>query len=111
MEMRTSTIRKHLDTYKIASERKTTINHAFASALAPADAFDKDRVARAMEVLGQDPSGDLHCVYCFADAETWDHVVGLVKDGNLRGYGRQLGNLVPCCKNCNSSKGGKTFKA
>ena len=37
-------------------------------------------------------------------------MVGLVKDSELNGYGHQLGNLVPCCGDCNSSKGNKEWR-
>ena len=32
------------------------------------------------------------------------------KNNELRGYGHQIGNLVPCCKECNSKKGSKDYK-
>ena len=86
------------------------MNHAFASAIAPVDKYDEKLVSDALSFLGQDPDSDLECVYCQGVAETWDHLVGLVKKGQLRGYGHQIGNLVPCCRECNSSKGGKEFR-
>lgn len=39
------------------------------------------------------------CVYCGAGADTIDHVVPLVQGG-----GHELGNVVPACRSCNSSK-------
>jgi hypothetical protein len=38
------------------------------------------------------------------------HLVGLVEKGDLRGYGHQQGNLVPCCSRCNSAKGSKDWQ-
>lgn len=107
--MNVRTVKRHLAPYSILQRRRTTIHHAFASAVAPVDVFDEDRVAAAMRALGQDPN-DLKCVYCDLPAETWDHLVGLVKGSELRGYGHQIGNLVPCCKACNSRKGAKDWK-
>jgi hypothetical protein len=44
------------------------------------------------------------CAYCsVASAETVDHVVPLVRGGT-----NHEGNLVPCCKRCNSSKAART---
>lgn len=63
-----------------------------------------------MSVLGQNDLDHLVCVYCSAAAETWDHLVGLVKDSELNGYGHQIGNLVPCCRNCNSLKGNRNWR-
>ena len=108
--MKTKSIKRHLKPYSILKSRKTTINHAFASALAPHDPYDEDRIAEALRLLGQNPASDLTCVYCDREAETWDHLVGLVKDSNLYGYGHQVGNLVPCCKHCNSKKGNKDWR-
>ena len=105
--MKLAGIKKHLRSYSIVQRRKTTVNHAFASALAPCDDYDEKRVAEAMALLSQTDLNDLRCVYCYSEAETWDHLVGLVKDSELNGYGHQIGNLVPCCGGCNSSKGNK----
>lgn len=108
--MKARSIVSHLKPYSIYKKRRTTIAHAFASALAPSDDYDEDKVRAALEALGQDPNS-LHCVFCFAPAETWDHLVSLVKNGEPNGHGHQIGNLVPCCRHCNSSKGGKPFEA
>ena len=108
--MKLGTIKNHLKPYSIVARRRTTVNHAFASALAPCDPFDTERLAEAMTALGQDDHSRLTCVYCDAVAETWDHLVGLVKESELFGYGHQVGNLVPCCRACNSSKGNRDWK-
>lgn len=102
-------IRKHLQPYSIAKRRITTINHAFASAIAPSEAYDPMRTARAIKDLGQNPDEELNCVYCGRRAETWDHVYGLVRLKQYSGYGHTLGNLGPCCSKCNSRKGGKEW--
>lgn len=103
-------IRKHLKPYSIFQKRRTTVNHAFASALAPNDIYDEQIMDDALKVLGQDSNEYLYCVYCGNKAQTWDHLVGLVKDAQLRGYGHQIGNLVPCCRDCNSKKGSKDWR-
>jgi hypothetical protein len=108
--MKKQSIKSHLKPYSIFVKRKTTVNHAFASALAPTDTYDETLVDGALRVLGQDPDCDLACVYCGDKASTWDHLIGLVKDAELRGYGHQIGNLVPCCRDCNSSKGSKDWQ-
>ncbi|QBR39531.1 HNH endonuclease [Kerstersia gyiorum] len=100
-------IRSHLTPYIIVKRRKTTINHAFAAAIAPSDEYSDERVRDAITVLGQDPDHPLRCAYCNAPAKTWDHVFGTVKDSHFSGYGHRLGNLLPCCKSCNSAKGNK----
>lgn len=107
--MRLTDIKRHLRAYSIVQRRKTTINHAFASALAPCDVYDEHRLNDAMKMLKQTDPSSLRCVYCESVAETWDHLVGLVKNAELRGYGHQIGNLVPCCRNCNASKGSRPW--
>ncbi len=107
--MKKQSIKSHLTSYSIIRKRKTTINHAFASAIAPVDKYDEVALDAALRILGQNPD-DLRCVYCGSHADTWDHLIGLVKDEKLRGFGRQLGNLVPCCRACNSKKGSKDWE-
>ena len=108
--MKLKSIKRHLRPYSMVQRRKTTINHAFASAPAPCDDYDEKRLSEAMAMLGQTNLDDLRCVYCDSIAETWDHLVGLVKNSELNGYGHQIGNLVPSCAGCNSSKGNKDWR-
>ena len=108
--MRIKSIASHLRPYVMLARRRTTINHAFAAAVAPSDSYDEAAVAAAMRVLGQDPAGDLECAYCGAPAETWDHIEATVKNSRFSGYGHRLGNLLPCCKPCNSKKGNKSWQ-
>ena len=93
----------------MVKSRTTTISHAFAASIAPCDAFDDITVRRALQVLGQDPDAELLCAYCGSRAETWDHVNATVLDKKFSGYGHRLGNLLPCCKPCNSKKGNKEW--
>lgn len=90
--------------------RKSTFANAFASALAPHDNYDPDVVAEAMRDLDQDPYGELLCVYCGAEAATWDHVFNRVLKGDFSGHGHRIRNLVPCCRTCNESKGQKPWR-
>ncbi len=108
--MKKESIKTHLKRYSILQERKTTVNHAFASALAPNDNYDEQVMDDALRLLGQNPDDDLTCIYCGAKAQTWDHLIGLVKDSEFQGYGHQIGNLVPCCRDCNSKKGSKDWQ-
>jgi 5-methylcytosine-specific restriction endonuclease McrA len=45
---------------------------------------------------------DGRCAYCDAPADHKDHVVPLVRGGS-----DSIGNLLPACRKCNLSKGGK----
>lgn len=109
--MKRLSIRQHLRPYSILARRRTTINHAFASALAANDDYEDIRVLQALRDLGQDPDADLVCFYCDEHlAETWDHVFGLVEAEQYAGFGHTVGNLVPCCKECNSRKGNRPWR-
>lgn len=108
--MRLKSINRHLKAYSIFQKRKTTINHAFASAIAPFDKYDPVRLTVAMQVLGQTDIENLRCVYCDEFAETWDHLVGLVRNSEPNGNGHQIGNLIPCCRSCNSKKGNRDWR-
>lgn len=107
--MRIESIKAHLKGQTIM-KRKSTFSAAFASALAPFDAYDRESVAAGLEDLGQDPAGELSCVYCGAAAATWDHVFRRVVAGEFSGYGHLVRNLVPCCRTCNERKGGKSWR-
>jgi 5-methylcytosine-specific restriction endonuclease McrA len=107
--MHFSSVRSHLKPYVIVARRRTTINHAFAAAIAPSDIYDASNVKNAMLEIGQDPE-DLKCVYCELPAQTWDHVFATVKNSAFSGHGHRLGNLLPCCKPCNSAKGNKDWQ-
>lgn len=108
--MKKQSIKKHLQSYSIYGKRKSTLAHAFASALSVADTYEETKIDNAIKLLGQDPSQDLVCVYCGRSAKTWDHIMAIVKEGRFSGYGHQVGNLVPCCNECNSDKGNKDWK-
>jgi hypothetical protein len=110
-KMNPTSIRSHLKPYSISSKRRTTVAHAFASALGPCDEYDESKVEAALIALGQEDLDHLTCVYCGRPGQTWDHLENLVKAGQFNGYGHQIGNLVPCCRECNSEKGGKSFRA
>jgi hypothetical protein len=103
-------IKNHLKSYSIYAKRKTTINHAFASAIAPSDKFDEIKIKEAITSIGQNPEEELKCVYCNAPANTWDHIVAVVKNSQFSGYGHRIANLLPCCKPCNAQKGNKTWE-
>lgn len=107
--MRKTDIKRYLKDYSIYKNRKTTINHAFASSLSITDKYDDSVIDRALKILGQNPNLDLKCAYCDKPAETWDHIKAIVKAGSFSGFGHQIGNLLPCCKNCNSKKGNKNW--
>jgi len=102
--LKLDSIRNHLRPYSIFNKRRTTIAHAFASAIAVVEGYDRSRVADAIRALGQNPDSDLLCVYCGEPAQTWDHLRGLVKNKSWSGFGHTVANLVPCCKKCNSEK-------
>jgi 5-methylcytosine-specific restriction endonuclease McrA len=107
--MKKSDIKRHLNIYSIYKKRHTTINHAFASAISSFDNYEEKDIDKALQLLGQKPNALLKCLYCGKKANSWDHLNSLVKDGLYTGYGHQLGNLVPCCRKCNSAKGKKNF--
>lgn len=108
--MKKTDIKRHLQDYSIFYKRKTTLNHAFASAQSISDTYDEEKVNFAIRLLGQDPDKDLFCVYCEEPAETWDHIRAVVEKGEFSGHGHTISNLLPCCKNCNSKKGNKDWR-
>jgi HNH endonuclease len=106
--VKAASIKRYLKASTIMS-RKSTFTNAFASALAPYDAYSAEAVAGAMRDLGQDPDEELVCVYCGAPAATWDHLFNRVSGGEFSGHGHRIRNLVPCCRTCNERKGQKPW--
>lgn len=66
---------------------------------------DRERIAPGLTytqrraLLHQWRKSGTACVYCTSPATTVDHVIPLARGGT-----NYEGNLVPCCKRCNSSK-------
>ena len=108
--MKINSIKRHLKSYGIYQKRKTTISHAFASALSIPDKFEINQVSNAIHLLKQKPDSDLFCAYCSNEAKTWDHINAIVLNGEFSGNGHQINNLIPCCKTCNSKKGNKNWE-
>ncbi len=109
--MNKETIKTHLKQYSILKRRGTTINHAFASAVAPVDEYSEDIVNEVLNELECTKDGEIMCVFCGREkAQTWDHLFALVKNNEPSGYGHKYGNLVPACKDCNSVKGNRDWE-
>jgi hypothetical protein len=108
--MKYESIRRYLRPYKIYGRSSTTISYAFASAIAEMEEFDHDTVRQALGILKQTPE-NLLCAYCGESAQTWDHLVPVVKNGKQFGPGHRIRNLVPCCSKCNGEKGNRDFEA
>jgi hypothetical protein len=106
-----NSITEYLYPYSIVQKRKSTVTNAFAQAEASSDKYNLENVIQALtELYGEEPVGDLKCVYCDRPAKTWDHLYGIVKNRAYSGYGHRIRNLVPCCKACNSSKGRQNWE-
>jgi hypothetical protein len=109
--MKKTSIKTHLRKYSIFKKRSTTINHAFASAMAPYDDYKEELVDKILSDIECLNDGSIICVYCGKRlAETWDHLHALVKNNEPSGYGHKYGNLVPSCNACNSKKGNKDWQ-
>jgi hypothetical protein len=108
--MKAATAKKYLKPHKIMS-RWTTFNGSMQAALAVPEVYDAKRHADALALLGQNVEDDLRCVYCEAQAATWDHLENNVKAGRFSGFGHRIYNLVPACRTCNEKKGSKPWQA
>lgn len=101
------TIGKYLRPQNVSC-RTSTISAQFASALSRNDDFaDKEAIRNALKQLGVDADSEQVCFYCDAVSTGWDHLNPTTHGKEPSGYGHVLGNLVPCCPTCNSSKGGR----
>lgn len=89
--------------------RTSTISNAYAISITPYIRPDNSLLDDYYHELGLEKC---QCGYCLRKGEgkTVDHINPLVKNGMPSGFITDIGNLIPCCKDCNSSKGGKDFK-
>ncbi|MBR6072504.1 MAG: HNH endonuclease [Acholeplasmatales bacterium] len=88
--------------------RISTINNAFAISIIPYVPPQEEVLEEYYNELKIEPK---QCGYCLTKgAKTVDHIFPVVKDGLPFGYLTDINNLIPCCKDCNSKKGGKLFK-
>jgi 5-methylcytosine-specific restriction endonuclease McrA len=80
--------------------RTSTLTNAIVHSVVPYDSNEK--INRVLN----ERFNDVHvCQYCGLGAKSLDHLFPLVVNKKLSGYISDANNLIPCCKDCNSSKG------
>jgi 5-methylcytosine-specific restriction endonuclease McrA len=62
-----------------------------------------EEILEALTLLGM-TENNVRCVYCGAVHTTWDHLRPIVVNQRPTGFISEIGNLVPACGPCNSSK-------
>ena len=87
--------------------RSSTMSNAFAISITPYIVPSEEEVKESYDLL-QIQEGQ--CAYCLGEGNAKDHLKPLVKMGLPTGHITAINNLVPCCSQCNSSKGAKTFE-
>ena len=90
--------------------RLSSITNAFVNGILPVIVPSSQEVAEALQVLGQDPTAILKCVYCSDPATEWDHLRPLIKYRKPTGFITEIQNLVPACGKCNQSKGNRDWR-
>lgn len=90
-------------------QRSSTINNAFAMSITPYIRPDNSELNDYYKKLKIEEN---QCAYCLRKGigSGRDHLKPLVHNGMPTGYITDIHNLVPCCSECNSSKGSKTFE-
>lgn len=98
------------------STRRSTVARSMASTLMPRikinEDDDEDIIAKWMKYLyGDNVRNPISCVYCGSSPEKLelDHLFPLIRNQQPSGYCTELVNLVPCCRECNGSKGSKLW--
>lgn len=84
---------------KITS-RISTLRRSMACTL-----LNRDACTPEQEQLWMIFFPDNKCAYCGQEATHLDHLHPMIRDNEPTGYGTDPGNLVPCCKKCNTPKG------
>ncbi len=89
--------------------RTSTINNAFVISITP---FIKPDPSILKQYYKELEIEEKQCGYCMRMGlgKSVDHIFPLVIDGMPSGYITDITNLIPCCTECNSTKGGKLFE-
>ena len=87
--------------------RSSTISNAFAISVTPYIYPNEEEINQFHSLLEIEEG---QCAYCLGIGNGRDHLRPLVENGMPTGYITEIKNLVPCCQECNSSKGGKAFR-
>ncbi|MCQ2234186.1 MAG: HNH endonuclease [Paludibacteraceae bacterium] len=88
--------------------RTSTIARSMACTIATITSCTEDMEKEWLDIFDPNNEG-LTCAYCGDKATHLDHLLPLIIKGSPTGYGTEPGNLVPCCGNCNQSKGNKDW--
>lgn len=104
---------------RFIASRKSTLLHEVCRQLAKLTEmrhqssridFEGEGGVSALEARGRILNLDGKCEYCeHRAAVTVDHFYPLVKCRRPSGYCNDEWNSIPCCRECNSSKGGNTY--
>jgi hypothetical protein len=89
--------------------RKSSITNAFVNSVIPTIQPTREDIERAFAILEIEPS-DIRCAYCGDKATGWDHLRPIVLKHRPTGFISEIGNLVPACATCNSSKGNAQWR-
>ena len=89
--------------------RTSSITNAFVNGIIPTIYPTEEEVVEALNILELDAQ-DLRCSYCGDKASQWDHLRPLIRNKQPTGYISEIGNLVPACGSCNSSKGNRYWR-
>lgn len=94
--------------------RTSSITNTFYASILPFNKFTDEDVNSRLVTLGYSnveiENENICCIYCGAEANTWDHLYPLIKNRKATGYYHDISNMVPSCNTCNSSKGSKDYK-
>jgi hypothetical protein len=85
------------------------VTNAFVISVIPEIAPSAEEILEGLALLGMTPE-NIRCTYCGDAHTTWDHLRPLVIGQRPTGFISEIGNLVPACSPCNSSKGNQEWR-
>jgi hypothetical protein len=89
--------------------RISSVTNAFVISVIPEIAPSAEEILEGLALLGMTPE-NIRCTYCGDAHTTWDHLRPLVIGQRPTGFISEIGNLVPACSPCNSSKGNQEWR-
>ena len=95
---------------KKITSRVSSVTNGFVQAVLPEALPDPIERLQVLTILEINPN-KMTCAYCGDTAHHQDHLNAYVSKKRPSGYLNEARNLVPACGPCNTSKGGKPWRA
>jgi hypothetical protein len=89
--------------------RGSSITYAIAASATPYVEPSAEELDAMLRILDMDRE-NIRCAFCGQATNQLGHLHSLVENGRPTGWGTTIGNLIPACARCKSSRGNKPWE-